>query len=363
MYLTSHALTDYRNIASLTFLPDQGVNVICGDNGHGKTNLLESVFLLTGARSFRGGKDASLIRRACDFSILESAFFSEGRPQGIRMTVSEKGRLASLNKGTEKKAAGLVGHFCCVVFSPEHLELVKGSPENRRRFIDTALCQISPGYLAALKTYTRLLNQRNSLLKDSGYVSAALEMLDIYDGQFAQAAAQLTAARRDFVADLLPVAQASYAQISNGREALDFGYESTLFGDEDADIEIALMVLREARGADQRSGFSTIGPHRDDLQITLNGESARLFGSQGQQRSAVLSLKLAEADLMHKRLGEQPVLLLDDVLSELDPNRQDFLIEKVLGTQAIITCCEPELVIKRADAKVFRMENGVLETL
>lgn len=360
MYLTAHRLTDYRNIASLLFEPDQGVNVICGDNGHGKTNLLESVFLLTGARSFRSGKDASLIRRERDFSVIDSAFFSEGRPQTIRLTISDKGRNASLNKGTEKKAASIAGSFCCVVFSPEHLELIKGAPDNRRKFIDTALCQVSNGYLAALKTYTRLLSQRNSLLKDSGYISAALDMLDIYDGQFAAAAVQLTGARREFVSQLLPIAQESYALISNGREKLDFTYTSTLFGDGTVDIETALRNLRDARGADVKSGFSTLGPHRDDLAVTLDGESARMFGSQGQQRSAVLSLKLAESELMYARLGERPVLLLDDVLSELDPNRQDYLIEKVLGTQAIITCCEPELVVKRADARVFRMTAGEL---
>ena len=363
MYLTNHSLTDYRNVASLRFLPDAGVNVICGDNGHGKTNLLESVFLLTGARSFRSGKDLSLVRRGCSFSIIDSGFFSEGREQSLRMTISEKGRSASLNKGTEKKAAALAGSFCCVVFSPEHLELIKGSPDARRRFLDTALCQVSPGYLAALKTYTRLLNQRNSLLKDSYSIGAAMELLEVYDEQFAAAAAAVTQARRKFTAELLPKAQESYRLISNGREQLSFRYLSTLFGEGPAEMEQALTALRDARGADQKSGFSTLGPHRDDLAVELDGESARQFGSQGQQRSAVLSLKLAESELMYDRLGERPVLLLDDVLSELDPNRQDYLIEKVIGSQAIITCCEPELVVRRADARVFRMENGALSAL
>ncbi len=360
MYLTTLALQDYRNIAALSFAPGQGVNVICGDNGQGKTNLLESIFLLTGARSFRSGRDAALIRREREFSVIQAGFFSEGRPQTIRLTVSDKGRAANLNGTGEKKAAALAGHFCCVVFSPEHLELMKGAPDNRRRFLDTALCQISPGYLDILKTYTRLLGQRNSLLKDCGYVSAALDLLEVYDEQFVRAAAALSEMRRAFVAELLESARETYRAISNGRETLSFRYCSTLFGEEPAGLENGLHALAQAREADRRSGFSTLGPHRDDLLVTLNGESARLFGSQGQQRSAVLALKLAEAELMHKKLGERPVLLLDDVLSELDPGRQDFLVEKVLGAQAVITCCEPEVVVRRADAKVFRMRGGRL---
>lgn len=363
MYLTAHTLGDYRNIESLSFLPDQGVNVVCGDNGQGKTNLLESIFLLTGARSFRSGKDAALIRRGCSFASVRSAFFSEGREQRIHLTVSDKGRRADLNRNGEKKAASLAGHFCCVIFSPEHLELIKGAPENRRRFLDTALCQISPGYLSALKAYTRLLNQRNSLLKDSGYVSAALDLLEVYDEQFVQAAVQLTEMRRAFTAELLVHAGENYGVISNRRETLSFGYVSTLFGEQPAEPETGLCALAQAREADRRSGFSTLGPHRDDLAVTLDGESARLYGSQGQQRSAVLALKLAEAELMHKKLDERPVLLLDDVLSELDPGRQDFLIEKVLHTQAVITCCEPEFVIRRTDAKTFRMSAGRLQAL
>lgn len=363
MIVRALSLDFFRNYLHLEAAFDPGVNVICGDNGHGKTNLLESVFLLTGARSFRSGKDLSLVRRGCDFSIIRSGFFSEGRPQSLRMTISEKGRIASLNQGSEKKAAALAGSFCCVVFSPEHLELIKGSPDSRRRFLDTALCQISPGYLAALKTYTRLLNQRNRLLKDAYSIGAALDMLDIYDEQFAAAASAVTAARRRFVDELRPAAKEGYRLISNGREVLDFQYLSTLYGDQPADPESGLLALRDSRGDDLKSGYSTLGPHRDDLLVSLDGESARLFGSQGQQRSAVLSLKLAESELMYARLGERPVLLLDDVLSELDQNRQDYLIEKVIGSQAIITCCEPELVVRRADARVFRMENGALSAL
>ena len=362
MFLTTHRCSQYRNILDLSFSPSPAVNVVSGENGHGKTNLLESIFLLTGARSFRTGKDAALIRRGSEQALIDSSFQSEGRVQNIRLRIGEKGRTASLNKGTETKAAALAGHFCCVVFSPEHLDLVKGAPDVRRKFIDTALCQISPSYLQNLRSYSRLVAQRNSLLKDVGYVSAAYDMLEVYDLQYVQLAAVLTEQRRNFVQDLLPIAQDNYATISANRESLSFRYASSLFGEAEADYDEGLLRLTENRPTDVKFGFSTLGPHRDDLTISLDAQDSKVFASQGQQRTIVLSLKLAEAELMELRLGERPVLLLDDVLSELDNSRQDYLIDSIRDTQAIITCCDPELVVTRADARVFRMQNGQLFT-
>lgn len=360
MYLTAHALTNYRNIDALEFFPSRGVNVVSGENGHGKTNLLESIFLLTGARSFRGGKDAALIQQGQAFALIESAFFSEERAQEIRLKISDKGRTAALNKGTEGKAAALVGKLCCVVFSPEHLELVKGAPETRRRFLDTALCQVSPTYLSNIKRYTRLVSQRNSLLKDAQYVGAAFEMLDVYDAQFVETAGIVTQQRRAFVEELLPLAQRNYAAISGGREEIGFRYKSTLFSGTGADFDEGLMTLAAARSDELRAGFCTVGPHRDDLLLTLDGGDAKVFASQGQQRCMVLALKLAEAELMEIRLSERPILLLDDVLSELDASRQDYLIANLTDTQAIITSCAPELIADRTDAEVFTMIDGQL---
>ncbi len=360
MFLVKHSLSGFRNIKSLEFEPSPLVNVVCGENGQGKTNLLESVFLLTGGKSFRGAKDASLIERGSDFSVISSDFFSEDRLQSIKIKISDKGRVASLNKGTEKKASSLVGKFCSVVFSPEHLSLVKGSPNMRRKFLDTALCQISGSYLSSLRAYTRLLDQKNSLLKDSRFISAANEMLDVYDAQFAVAACDITAKRRAFVEELLPLAKKNYEKISNGKERLSFKYLSTLFGEGEADTDEALLKTYALRAADLRAGFCTAGPHRDDLLICLDEEDSKVFASQGQQRCIVLSLKLAEAELMELKLGERPVLLLDDVLSELDANRQDFLLESITDTQAIITCCAPELILEKTDARVFTVDNGQL---
>lgn len=363
MYLTRHRCADFRNISRLEFEPARSVNVISGENGHGKTNLLESVFLLSGARSFRMAKDASLIMRERSAAKISAAFYAEGRAQTLELTVNEKGRQAVLNGGAPQKASAAAGAVRCVVFSPEHLELVKGSPERRRRFIDTALCQISPSYLANLRIYTRLLNQRNSLLKDSMYVSAASDMLDVYDERFAEAVFAITSARCAFVDELRPIALAGYAAVSSEREALDFEYSSTLFTNGERGAALALSALRECRAAEQRAGFSLKGPHRDDLILTLDGADARIYASQGQQRCIALALKLAEAELMERRTDEKPILLLDDVLSELDEARRDCLVGSLDDTQAFITCCDPETVLERyhAEARVFKMRDGELK--
>ena len=362
MFITRHGCVNFRNISSLEIEPARGVNVICGDNGQGKTNLIESIFLLTGARSFRSGKDASLIKKDEAAAKINADFFCEDREQNISLTIGERGRLASLNGGSEQKAAALAGKIRCVVFSPEHLSLVKGSPDKRRRFLDTALCQLSPAYLANLKQYTRLLAQRNSLIKDMRFISAAEDMLAIYDEKFVLLSDYITRQRRRFTSALRKTAQLKYERVSQGAEAMDIAYESSMFGGEQDNVAAAVKMLGSSRGDEQKAGYSLFGPHRDDIIITLNGEDSRIFASQGQQRCIVLALKLAETELMNDASGERPVLLLDDVLSELDENRRDCLLEGIEDTQAFITCCEPQSVLERCGerAEVFRMSGGAL---
>ncbi|MDO4565694.1 MAG: DNA replication/repair protein RecF [Oscillospiraceae bacterium] len=363
MYLTRHSCVNFRNIKRLELEPSEAVNVICGKNGQGKTNLLESIFLLTGAKSFRAAKDSALIRQGEQAARLSSGFVSEGREQEIVLTITEKGREASLNKGAFKRAAAAAGKLCCVVFSPEHLSLVKGSPEKRRRFIDTALCQISPLYLNNLKNFTRTLNQRNRLLRDYYQTFNSEGLLDIYDERLAQSLTFITRARRAFLEKLSPLACERYREISEGLEEPRMAYASSVFK-EGAPLspEQALSGLKSGREADKRAGFTLKGPHRDDLELKLNGEEAKAFASQGQQRCLALSLKLAEAELMEAETGERPILLLDDVLSELDEARRERLLGALGEAQAFISCCEPEVVLKsfHCAARVFKMSGGAL---
>ncbi|MBR0451524.1 MAG: DNA replication/repair protein RecF [Oscillospiraceae bacterium] len=360
MRLISEKILNFRNIASAEFVPSETVTVICGENGQGKTNLLESIFLLSGAKSFRKVKDREMITKEEEFSVIDALFFAGQREQSFHFTISDKGRRASLNHGSEQKASDFAGTFCCVVFSPDHLELVKGTPSERRRFLDTALCQLSPRYLNDLRNYTRLIQQKNTLLKDARGIAAAFDILDIYDRQLADNAVGISKARRAFVGQLDLVSREAYASISGKWEEMELGYQSTLFDSGDFDPEEAYKRILAARTDDIRAGFSTVGPHRDDLDMKINGDPAKIYASQGQQRTAVLALKLAEAELFRQKLEEEPILLLDDVLSELDGYRQEFLLKRLGRSQAIITCCDPNFVERQTDAKVFRMHRGVL---
>ena len=360
MRLISEKILNFRNIVSAEFVPSETVTVICGENGQGKTNLLESIFLLSGAKSFRKVKDREMITKEEEFSVIDASFFAGQREQSFHFTISDKGRRASLNHGSEQKASDFAGTFCCVVFSPDHLELVKGTPSERRRFLDTALCQLSTRYLNDLRNYTRLIQQKNTLLKDARGISAAFDILDIYDQQLAENAVGISRARRAFVGQLDLVAKEAYASISGKWEELELGYQTTLFENGEFDAEEAYKKLLAARTDDIRAGFSTVGPHRDDLDMKINSDAAKVYASQGQQRTAVLALKLAEAELFRQKLEEEPILLLDDVLSELDGYRQEYLLKRLGRSQAIITCCDPNFVERQTDAKVFRMHRGIL---
>ena len=360
MRLINLNLSRFRNIEEIEFSPQNGVNVIFGRNGQGKTNLLEGIFILTGAKSFRARKDSELIKYGEDSSVIDSLFFLEMREQRIKITISDKGRIAQRNRGSEVKAATLAGVFCCVLFSPEHLMLIKGSPEQRRKFIDMALCQISPKYLLELKRYSRLLQQKNSALKDAYRNSQMNDILDVYDNQLSEAARVVTYMRKNFCENLLMLAREDYLAISGESEELSFSYISSLFTDDDMTVEEGIKRLSGCRQTDIYAGFSTLGPHRDDLSVSINGISARTYASQGQQRTAVLAMKLAEASIMERSLGEKPVLLLDDVLSELDGKRQDYLINRLVGSQAIITSCDPTLISRRIQSSLYEIENGRL---
>ena len=361
MKLLRENIKGFRNIREAEFLPSTAVTVICGENGQGKTNLLESIFMLTGAKSFRHVKDRELPdKNGSGSSLIEASFFAEGRQQEIKLSIGSRGRTVSLNRGSERKASELAGKFCCVVFSPEHLDLVKGTPAERRRFMDTALCQLSAGYLSVLREYTRLLQQKNALLKDARNISAAYDMLDVYDERMADAASAIIRYRTEFAASLDNDAGEAYSSVSGNREKLSVSYLNSA-GDPEAEAIERMMAA--SRGDDIRNGDATVGPHRDDLELFLDGDPARVYGSQGQQRTAVLSLKLAEASIFRRKLGEEPVLLLDDVLSELDGGRQEFLLRRLGGSQAVITCCDPNFIERQTDADVWRMVSGTLEKI
>ena len=366
MVVTRLAYKGFRNLRDGEIFPCPGVNVIYGDNAQGKTNLLEGLWLFTGGHSFRGAKDTELPR--LDPATGENAptaglaldFFSEGRDQKALLSL-ENGRRSSVINGVKKKTgAALVGKVRAVIFSPEHLLLIKEGPARRRAFLDGALCQLRPSYAGALALYHRALAQRNALLKDIGRFPELLDTLEVWDQRLARLGVAVMEERRRYVQRLAPQAQEAYEGISRGKEELGLSYAPFLpLGDTQEEGEAQfLRELRRTEKSDLRTGFTSMGPHRDDLEITLSGLSARMYGSQGQQRSAVLALKLAEAQVLSRLSGEAPVVLLDDVMSELDQSRQDYLLNHLHGRQVFLTCCSPETVSLQETGRRFRVEAG-----
>ena len=249
-----------------------------------------------------------------------------------------------------------------MVFSPEHLTLIKRGPDVRRRFLDSAICQHRVRFASSLSKYQQILNQRNALLKDIYKHPELKDMLPIWDDSLASAGAVILKERYDYLKKLREPAAAYHLGISGDREKLEIAYLATEKTDEDDGLEVLRDKLKEAlassRREDYSSGYTSAGPHRDDMEISINGISARRYGSQGQQRSAVLSMKLSEAQLLYEKNGERPIILLDDVLSELDGGRQDFLLNKVEGYQVFMTCCEESNKEQLRNGRVFYINNG-----
>ena len=359
----------FRNLEDGELFPCEGVNVIYGDNAQGKTNLLEALWLFTGGHSFRGAKDSELPRLKKETGENASAaalaldFFSEERMQKAVLNF-ENGKRSSVINGVKKKTgSALVGKVRAVIFSPEHLLLVKEGPSRRRSFIDGALCQLKPSFAGALSTYNRALLQRNALLKDMIRFPELRDTLEVWDARLAKLGVGVMAERRAYVNQLAETVQTIYGGISRGKETIYIRYFPSVktsvenFSKEETE-ELFLQELRRTLRSDMKSGFTSYGPHRDDLEIEINGLSARSYGSQGQQRSAVLALKLAEAETLSKNSGEAPIVLLDDVMSELDQSRQDYLLNHLHGRQVFLTCCSPETVSLQETGKRFRVERG-----
>lgn len=360
MKINSISLENYRNIEKLD-INFGDVNIIWGENAQGKTNLIEAIYLFTGAKSFRGAKDSQLIKFGAEHSKVSIQFDSNDREQSAEIVIKNK-RVASLN-GIKKKSATMLGdELKAVVFSPVHLSMIKDGPSERRKFIDSALCQIKSNYRNLLKDYNRTLVQRNSLLKDIKNNPSMEEMLYIWDNNLAKAGAKIVFQRLKYIKAITPYAKDVFAGISGGSEDISLVYN----GDDDyipdiEDIEKKIKrALNNSRYADMVSKTTTVGPHRDDIDILINGNSARIYGSQGQQRSCVLAIKLAEASLLKEMTGAEPIALLDDVMSELDEKRQDYILNHIKDWQVFITCCDKETILRLKQGKTFLIKNGNL---
>lgn len=347
----------FRNLRDISFFPKDGLNVICGENGHGKTNLLEAIWMFTGARSFRGAKENEMIPFGTAFAKMQMVHtaYRMDVQTGIRLGDRKK----ILKNGVDfPSLSALAGGFCAVVFSPSHLGLIQGASSERRKMADTAIGQIKPRYLPLTAHYLKLIAQRNALLSARGRTTAH-EQLEIWDDAAAAVGCRIVKTRRTYTDRLGEFAAQWYTVLSDHREQLALRYRSA--GEESAvmeDYSGYLQVLKAARKIDCTRGFTTVGPHRDDIEILIDGKAARVFASQGQRRTAVLALKMAECTMMEQTLNESPVMLLDDVLSELDERRRDVLLRSLENRQSFLTGCDPGQI--RRVSSVFCMNAGTL---
>ena len=353
---------NYRNLKDGTVAPSDKVNVIYGENANGKTNLLEAIWLFCGGHSFRGSKENEMIRFNESFFKLDMKFFSHEREQEAEIAFDSGRKQIRINGVDKSSSSYLTEVFSAVVFSPEHLSLIKRGPGVRRRFIDAAICQHRIRYASMLSKYNQIINQRNALLKDIYKHKELKDTLSIWDDSLTAVGAQILKERFDYLKMIREPAKKYHLGISRDREELELCYICSCGADENDDINLIIEKLSKAfvkaRGEDCRTGNTSVGPHRDDIDFKINGISAKKFGSQGQQRSAVLSLKLSEAELLYQKNEERPVILLDDVLSELDNGRQDFLLNRVEDYQVFVTCCEESNKEQLSRGKVFYIENG-----
>ncbi|MBQ4099108.1 MAG: DNA replication/repair protein RecF [Clostridia bacterium] len=358
MLIKNLELTNFRNYSSCRFEYSDGVNVVSGGNAQGKTNSAEAIFFLCTGYSPRAVREKQVIKHGESFAKIKGVASSNYGDVSVSIDFFvDKNKIIKVNEVPVGKIGELLGNINSVFFNPGELKLIQEAPEDRRRFLDVALSQISRGYFYALQTYKKILAQRNNLLKNEDR-ALIFDTLPVWDQSLARAGARIIFERNEYIKMLSPFAGFCHEEVTGGGENLtvkgDYKYEGT----EDDIYSQFLSALTERTEKDIETGYTTVGPHRDDLKIKVNGIDVRAYGSQGQQRTASIALKLAETEIFREKFGEYPVLILDDAMSELDKKRRTRLIDYVKKMQTIITCTEPECVPNYQNYNNIEVENG-----
>ncbi len=358
MYIKELALTNFRNYEELNISLDKGINIFKGDNAQGKTNILESIYLCATARSHRTHKEKEIIRWNEESAHVKLAVQKNYVQDIIDFHLTSKAKSAIINRMPIGRLGELFGCLNIVMFSPEDLQLIKNSPKERRRFIDIELCQIDKLYYYSLRQYHKVLKQRNLALKQY-FSNKDASMLDVWDMQLEEYASAVIKKRHEFIQEINEIASKIHDDISGHKEKLQVIYEPNV---EVRDFGKKMLKYREK---DILYQTTSIGPHRDDLTFLINDMDVKTYGSQGQQRSVVLSMKLAELNIMKKYIGEEPILLLDDVLSELDRNRQGDLFKYTQNIQTLITCTGIEQSVWNTQkiGKLYNVKAGSIENI
>ncbi len=357
MIIKSLELADFRNYESLEINFDKGTNILYGDNAQGKTNILEAIYVSATTKSHKGSKDKEIINFNKEESHIRTYLLKEDEEIRVDMHLRKnKSKGIAIDGQKIKKAADLMGLLNVVFFSPEDLSIIKNGPAERRRFADMELCQLDSFYLYNLNHYNKIINQRNKLLKDMYFNPELRETLNIWDSQLISFGSKIIERRQQFAGQLCEIIYDIHKKLSGNKEEIIIKYEP------DVSIDDFEKMMRINQERDIKLKQTTTGPHRDDFSFIVNGIDIRKYGSQGQQRTAALSLKLSEIELVKKVSKDTPVLLLDDVLSELDSNRQNYLLNSIGNIQTIITCTGlDEFINNRFEInKVFKVTNGTV---
>lgn len=357
MVIKKLTLQNFRNYERETFFFSEGLNVLSGRNAQGKTNCAEAVFYLCTGSPLRIRHEKQLIRFGEEKAYLAAETETRSGTVGLEAEIFENGRSLFVNGNKIRKFVDFLGHMTSVFFSPGELRLVQDGPDERRRFLNLSISQTSPSYGSALLRYSKILDQRNNLLKSKD-IDTVLFTLPVWDEQLSTYAARIVRARREFIKELSPLAAEAHAYLTDNSETLSVGADGNY---PETEEEIQKKLVREMANSyerDIRLGYTTVGPHRDDLKILIDGADARGYASQGQTRTAALSLKLAEAKIFEKLTGESPVLILDDVMSELDLPRRKKLVERTRGLQCILTCTHAERVLYGEESTKIKIHGG-----
>ena len=359
MFIEKLILNNYRNYSYGEFNVSNGINVLTGGNAQGKTNCAEAIFYLCTGYSPKATKDKQVIKYGEKSATIKGVANATYGKVSVEITFNERGRKdIKVNGAKVSKMGEFIGSINSVFFNPNELKLIKESPEDRRRFMDISLSQMSKSYFYALQKYNNVLSQRNNLLK-SDDKELIFETLPFWDIKLCEYASKIISERQKFIQKLLPICKAKHSILTDGQEDIEVTLECAFSGTEE---EITASLLDELKSRYEKDiilGYTTIGPHRDDLKIKVNGEDVKVYGSQGQQRTCALSLKLAELEIFKQTFNEYPLLILDDAFSELDKNRRSQLLKVTKGIQTIITCTELTGEMKLSeDIKIFVIENG-----
>ena len=358
MIIKTLELADFRNYETLNISFDKGTNILFGDNAQGKTNILEAIYISATTKSHKGSKDKEIINFNKEEAHIRTYLEKEDVEYRVDMHLRKnKSKGIAIDGQKIKKAADLLGLLNVVFFSPEDLSIIKNGPAERRRFADMELCQLDSFYLYNLNNYNKIINQRNKLLKDMYFNQNLKETLNIWDSQLVSYGSKIIEKREAFAKQLCEIIGDIHKKLSGGKEELIVNYEP------DVKVDDFELKMKENQEKDIRFKLTSTGPHRDDFSFLVNGIDIRKYGSQGQQRTAALSLKLSEIELVKKITKDTPLLLLDDVLSELDSNRQNYLLNSIGDIQTIITCTGlDEFINNRFEInRVYNITNGIAE--